>query len=62
MSKEYAFYKGDDLFCSRTAEECAKDLNVSPRTILFYQYPSYQRRAKNVENRRITILLNQEEE
>ncbi|MGB3160935.1 MAG: hypothetical protein WBA84_06770 [Carnobacterium sp.] len=62
MDQECAVYKGDDLLCSGTVEECAKVLNVSPRTILFYQYPSYQRRAKNAANRRVTIILDQEDE
>lgn len=31
MNQEYAVYKGEDLLCSGTAEECAKALNVSPR-------------------------------
>lgn len=62
MKQEYAVYKGEDFLCSGTAEECANVLNISPRTILFYQYPSYQRRAKNAANRRVTILLDQEDE
>lgn len=62
MTKEYAVYKGDDLLCIGTAEECAESLNVAPKTVLFYQYPSYQKRAKNTENRRIAIPLEEDAE
>lgn len=57
MPEEYAVYKGDELLCMGTAEECAAALKVTPSTILFYQYPSYQKRVKNAVNRRITIPL-----
>lgn len=61
MSQEYAVYKGDDLLCIGTAEECAEALNVTKQAILFYQYPSYQKRAKNAVNRRIAIPLEEDE-
>lgn len=58
MVEEYAIYKGDELLCMGTVAECAKELNVAESTILFYQYPSYQKRAKNALNRRIAVPLN----
>lgn len=44
--REYAVYKGDELLAIGTAEECARALGVQERTILFYTYPTYQRRLK----------------
>lgn len=44
--KEYAVYKGEELLAIGTAEECARSLGVQERTILFYTYPTYQRRLK----------------
>lgn len=44
--KEYAVYKGEELLAIGTAEECAEVLGVQRDTILFYTYPTYQRRLK----------------
>ena len=55
--KEYAVYKGDELLVIGTLKECAEKLNVTESTIFYYQFESYQKRAKNPKNRRITILL-----
>jgi hypothetical protein len=42
--KEYAVYKGDDLICIGTANECANRLGVLPETIRYYLTPTYQRK------------------
>ncbi|QPI66393.1 hypothetical protein IR194_07825 [Exiguobacterium sp. PBE] len=44
--KEYAVYKGDELLVIGTVDECAEKLGVQRNTILFYTYPTYQRRLK----------------
>lgn len=59
MAKEYAVYKGDDLLCIGTVDECAQELKVKPETVLFYQYSKgYKSRGKRGDKRRrVTIAL-----
>lgn len=61
--KEYAVYKGEELLVVGTVEECAEALGVQQRTILFYTYPTYQRRLKKrkaSDNVRHVIELTEE--
>lgn len=64
MTKEYCVYKGDDLLVMGTLQECANELGVKPATVLWYKYPSYQKKgnSKRVSNRRITIEMEEDEE
>jgi hypothetical protein len=60
MLKEYAVYKGEELLAIGTIEECAKMLNVKPKTVYFYTTNTYKRRLemrKNPDNCRIAISL-----
>lgn len=41
---EVAVYRGDDVLAIGTIGECAKKLNVQPRTLYFYLMPTYERR------------------
>ena len=43
----YAIYKGDKFICQGTKEECAKFLNVEPRTIYFLSTPANLKRRIN---------------
>lgn len=57
MSEEFAIYKGDKLLCFGTVKECAEKLGITESTVRFYQYDSYQKRAKCVKNRRVAIKI-----
>ena len=52
MTKEYAVHKGEQILTIGTLEECAKELNVTPKTILFYGTPAYARRTSEEKARR----------
>ena len=55
MATEYALYKGDKLVTFGTANDIAKERGVLESTIRFYQTPSYQKRAKNNNNRLVLV-------
>lgn len=55
--KEYALYKGEEMLAIGTLDELAAWKGVARKTIQFYQYPTYQKRAKNSKNRMIVIPL-----
>lgn len=57
--KEYAVYKGDDLLCMGTVQECAENLGVKTETIRYYLTPAYQRRLakRKARNYRTVICL-----
>jgi len=60
MPNTYAVYKGEDLECMGTAQECAEILGISPETVVWYTYPTYQRRIskrKNPKNYRVVIKI-----
>lgn len=60
---EYAVYKGDQLLCIGTAEQCAEDLGVRPDTIRFYTTPAYQERInkrRRSKNARTAIRVDDE--
>ena len=53
--KEYAIYQGDTFIMIGTADECAKELNVSKETIYYYSTPSHKKRAK--ETHMVSVKL-----
>ena len=55
--KEYALYKGDELLGIGTVKELAQQFNVTPGTIRWYGFPTYQKRVKNPKNRRVLVPL-----
>ena len=42
---DYAVYKGEDILCIGTVEECAEHMGVTPETIKWYTYPTYHKRV-----------------
>lgn len=44
--KTYALYKGDEIIAEGTVNEIAEELNSKPKSILFYNTPSYKNRCK----------------
>lgn len=38
---EYVVYKGDDIICHGTAEECAEKMDVTVRTVQRLSTPAY---------------------
>ena len=44
---KYALYRDDEILYVGTKEELAKYLNVSVRTIGYYNTPTYKRRVKS---------------
>lgn len=45
---EYALYKGDDLLFLGTVNEIAKQMNVLPSTIFYYQTPTAKKRKSKL--------------
>lgn len=46
MSKrEFALYKGEELFAFGTRKELAEKIGVKEKTIMFYGSPTYQKRV-----------------
>lgn len=63
--KEYAVYKGDVLLAMGTAEECAKELNVTKEYIVWLTMPTAKRRLakrKNPSRCTVGIRLDDEDE
>lgn len=48
--KCYTVYKGDEFICMGTADECAKELGVTRRTIYFYNTNTYKKRIIDKPN------------
>lgn len=48
----YAVYKGDEFLDLGTAKELAERMGVTPKTIKFMTYPSYQ---KQIQKRKKTF-------
>lgn len=44
---EYAVYKGEDILCIGTAEECAAHLGIKVESLKWYSTPTGQRRTAN---------------
>jgi len=60
--REYAVYKGENIIAMGTAKECAEKLGVKTETIMFYTYPTYQRRLakrKTTDNCIIVVALDE---
>lgn len=55
MVKEYVVYKGDELLALGTAEEIAKQLDVTPATVRWWSTPSSIERGG--ENRKVAYLI-----
>lgn len=55
--KEYALYKGEKILSIGTIKEIAKELNVLPETIHFYQTPTYMKRLKNRKTKNARVLI-----
>ena len=43
--REFALYKGEDLFAFGTRKELAEKIGVKEETIMFYGSPTYQKRV-----------------
>lgn len=54
---KYAVYKGDTFLVMGTADQCALQLGISPKTIRWYSRPAAHRRAKEHPDRRMAIRL-----
>jgi len=59
---ELAVYKGDNLICIGTAEECAEHMGVLVATVKFYLTPTYQRKIAKRKNPRNYITVERLEE
>lgn len=57
----YALYKGDKFLDLGTADDLAKYLNVTKRTILFYNSKVYKERRKKGNNYYIVIKVEDDE-
>ncbi|MFS1511722.1 hypothetical protein VQL36_04695 [Chengkuizengella sp. SCS-71B] len=56
--QEYAVYRGDELVCIGTKEECAKKLNVQPKYIYWLTTPTAKRQlAKRKHPEKCTVAL-----
>lgn len=55
--KEYALYKGEKILSIGTIKKIAKELNVLPETIHFYQTPTYMKRLKNRKTKNARVLI-----
>lgn len=65
--KVYAMYKGEECIAIGNVYELAEVLNVKVDTIRWYSTPTYKRRLekknkKRIENRRVLVELEEEEE
>lgn len=49
---EVAVYRGDEMLCTGTVQECAKKMKVLPETIRFYTTPTYRKRLALRKNGR----------
>lgn len=56
-NKVYALYKGEECIAIGTVIQLAKATNVKIDTIQFYTTPTYKRRCKNSNNRRVLVEL-----
>ena len=58
----YALYKGDTFINLGTKEELAKEINVTPKTILFYSGTVWKKRRKENGNSYIVIRVSDKDE
>jgi hypothetical protein len=63
--REYAVYKGEEIQCIGTVDECAAQMGVQADTIRYYASPKYLKKVearKKSKNFVIAIKLDDEEE
>ena len=41
----YVVYRGDEVACVGSRDECARALGVKPKTVCFYASPAWKRRT-----------------
>lgn len=46
----YTVYKGDEIICTGSAQECAEALGVKVKTIYFYASQAWKRRVERFES------------
>lgn len=56
MSKEYALYKGEDMLAMGTLDDIAAEMGVKRRTIIYYGTPSYEKRGRGNNKRKLIRL------
>ena len=61
MTKIYALYQGDKYITDGTRKELADYLKVKVRTIDFYMSPTYAKRGKGINKKRV-IYVGEENE
>lgn len=54
---EYSVYKGDDLVCIGTAQECAKAIGVKVSSIQWYATPSGKRHVEKCKRPEKCIVV-----
>ena len=57
--KEYALYKGEEILCTGTIDEIAKNQNIKKKTILFYQTPAHIKRNEksHIGNYKVLVCM-----
>ena len=52
----YAIYKGDEFIDLGTLKELGEKLGIKPNTVYFYSTPTYKKRIKGPENKRLIVI------
>lgn len=60
--KTYALYKNEDLLEIGTIYEIARQLNMNPAAVRYYSTPTYAKRAKSDDVRRLIPIDSSEDE
>jgi len=61
---DVAVYKGDNLICLGTVDECAKVMGIRLETVKFYLTPSYQKilkKRKEASDSLVVIKIEEDE-
>lgn len=63
MSREacYAVYDGDTFITLGTAKEVAQELGIKPESVSWLTSPTYKKRVKNSDKRRIVIRVDDDD-
>ncbi|SET01143.1 hypothetical protein SAMN05421676_102338 [Salinibacillus kushneri] len=64
MSKEYAVYRGEEVICIGTEQECAAKMGIKLLSFRHYTMPSYKKlraKAKNPDKWIMVINLDDED-
>jgi len=56
MTKIYALYKGDKYITDGTRKEIAEYLGIKEKTVMFYGTPTYQKRCKGNNNKKVICI------